>query len=754
LLAGLPSVESIALAGLDVSAAATLIDAAGVDLDPERAVRLTGGNPLFLHEVIREGPASPTIAEVIADRFHELDPDDLDVVDLAAAAGDQIDVALIASALDRSTADVLDSLERSESAGLVGPGAGPGRFAFVHDVFRSVRYASLTASRRLRMHSALAEALIRRAAGDSVSAELARHACLAGARFDPAVAADLALQAGNAAADATDYSEAVTHYRRALEVLDTTPGDHASLRVEVRIHLGASLVVLGDADGLTMLQDEAQRAARRGDPITLATALCAMTPLGGTTSSYRGDQLFRSLAETAIATLPASAETWRIKIRARLGTQLWFTREPGRGAEMVRSAARAARQLDDPVTLGQTLLSYRFCLETVDIDQRLACGHELIELGDRTGLGVFSLVGRQQLWWCYRELGDRDEMNRWFEAAAEWLHGPDVEQLSQAAAVALIDGDFERAERITAQIDHLWPAPIVGALYVKPLRLGIAICRGVQMPNLERLKRQHTGAEADYPPELVEPLLALHLARSGRILEAQQMLDQACRNGFPTMYAGRTGASPIAHWAETAAIVKDDAAGAMLAELLEPLAGRLVDCCIYLTDTIDRLRALIRLSSGNAAEACELASHAVAASRRRRAPIFLGRELVVLAAARQRLGASDAETAEALEEALAIGRRTGARIITQDAALFLSSPVGVSRRDDQLGLTPREREVLDHLAAGASNAQIANALGISAATVRKHLEHTYEKLGVSNRTAAAARMAAVRGAQATSGERG
>ena len=52
-------------------------------------------------------------------------------------------------------------------------------------------------------------------------------------------------------------------------------------------------------------------------------------------------------------------------------------------------------------------------------------------------------------------------------------------------------------------------------------------------------------------------------------------------------------------------------------------------------------------------------------------------------------------------------------------------------------LTPREREVLDWLARGKSNAQIAEILEISSATVSKHLEHIYPKLGVENRTAAA-----------------
>ena len=53
-------------------------------------------------------------------------------------------------------------------------------------------------------------------------------------------------------------------------------------------------------------------------------------------------------------------------------------------------------------------------------------------------------------------------------------------------------------------------------------------------------------------------------------------------------------------------------------------------------------------------------------------------------------------------------------------------------------LTLREREVLHWLARGKSNGEIAAILGISSATVGKHLEHIYPKLGVENRTAAAA----------------
>ncbi|WP_454652395.1 response regulator [Bradyrhizobium liaoningense] len=56
----------------------------------------------------------------------------------------------------------------------------------------------------------------------------------------------------------------------------------------------------------------------------------------------------------------------------------------------------------------------------------------------------------------------------------------------------------------------------------------------------------------------------------------------------------------------------------------------------------------------------------------------------------------------------------------------------------ELGLTTREGEVLAWLSKGKTNRDIAQILGLSPRTVDKHLEQIYAKLGVENRTAAAA----------------
>ncbi len=59
-------------------------------------------------------------------------------------------------------------------------------------------------------------------------------------------------------------------------------------------------------------------------------------------------------------------------------------------------------------------------------------------------------------------------------------------------------------------------------------------------------------------------------------------------------------------------------------------------------------------------------------------------------------------------------------------------------RDDPHALTPREEEVLEHIATGASNRAIAEVLFVSERTVKFHVSSILSKLGASNRTQAVA----------------
>lgn len=85
----------------------------------------------------------------------------------------------------------------------------------------------------------------------------------------------------------------------------------------------------------------------------------------------------------------------------------------------------------------------------------------------------------------------------------------------------------------------------------------------------------------------------------------------------------------------------------------------------------------------------------------------------------------------------AAGRRT----LSPDIAARLAEQVGRSGGAGEAGretLSRREVEILAALATGASNRELARRFVISLATVKTHLIHIYQKLGVENRTAAVA----------------
>jgi DNA-binding NarL/FixJ family response regulator len=72
--------------------------------------------------------------------------------------------------------------------------------------------------------------------------------------------------------------------------------------------------------------------------------------------------------------------------------------------------------------------------------------------------------------------------------------------------------------------------------------------------------------------------------------------------------------------------------------------------------------------------------------------------------------------------------------------------LGQRRRSGRPQLSPREWQVMTLVARGYDNAQIARTLRISVNTVRKHLEHVFERTGVRSRTAAVARLLPFTGA--------
>ena len=83
---------------------------------------------------------------------------------------------------------------------------------------------------------------------------------------------------------------------------------------------------------------------------------------------------------------------------------------------------------------------------------------------------------------------------------------------------------------------------------------------------------------------------------------------------------------------------------------------------------------------------------------------------------------------------LALGVALGIRATTPPPR-FAGNPQAVAA----LGISPRELAVLEQLAAGRSNKEIARVLGVSPNTIKTHVARLFEKLGAVRRTDAIAR---------------
>ena len=122
------------------------------------------------------------------------------------------------------------------------------------------------------------------------------------------------------------------------------------------------------------------------------------------------------------------------------------------------------------------------------------------------------------------------------------------------------------------------------------------------------------------------------------------------------------------------------------------------------------------------------------------ADLLLNLDLTVESARRRRIGISinrgirdfeprDIESLKALKPHIVAAHRVAVRLDE-----LAPAPPGVV---GGLPLTVRENQVLYWVSMGKTNGEVGEIIGAKPMTVKKHLEHIYDKLGVPNRTAAA-----------------
>ena len=115
-------------------------------------------------------------------------------------------------------------------------------------------------------------------------------------------------------------------------------------------------------------------------------------------------------------------------------------------------------------------------------------------------------------------------------------------------------------------------------------------------------------------------------------------------------------------------------------------------------------------------------------------PTYMARARAVGAANFLLMGFSQRELVTAIENAAAGKPVSGSGPYAKIAASMEPRDARATRDS---GLTPRESQVLSHVALGLSNDEIARSLQISVETVKEHVQNLLRKLAVSDRTQAA-----------------
>jgi two-component system, NarL family, nitrate/nitrite response regulator NarL len=98
--------------------------------------------------------------------------------------------------------------------------------------------------------------------------------------------------------------------------------------------------------------------------------------------------------------------------------------------------------------------------------------------------------------------------------------------------------------------------------------------------------------------------------------------------------------------------------------------------------------------------------------------------------------AKEARREQIVDSVLACAR--GETVVPSELASGLVSEIRMRAAHDAPALTEREREILRLIAEGKSLPEIAKQLFLGVTTVKTHVQHLYEKLGVSDRAAAVA----------------
>ena len=693
-------------------------------------LRVSAGNPFFALELARaaaEGaagapqgaqiPVPRSLRELLGKRVAGL-PVEVQSALLVVAAASQPTVSLVEAVLG-SRERTFDLLSEAVAARILE--VERGRLRFTHPLLASVVYGDADGGARRQAHAALAGVI-------SAVEERAWHLAFATDFPDAAVASVLddaaarALARGAPAA-AADFAE---------QALRLTPaGDGAAVARRTSVAADA-LWSAGETARARALMDELVPILGPGTERARAFRRLARAVAYQEGYVDALDLLERALAEVGDD----------LRLRAALERDIALgimnagdVRLAGPHAE---DAVAAAERLGDPELLADaraTRDSVRFFLgEGVPRDVG-ARARELAFDDEEPDAGF---LARTQVLACLLKWSDDfsrarsvlDALRRHFVEREE--EGPLVPVLFHLGELECWAGDLVAAEAfaraVEASATRLGPGLSSQSLYLSAL---VAAIRGDVAEAESAARRGLELAEGRDVRLIIRNLkvlgfLGLSVGDAGR---AQRWLgratDLAADHGWIDPGFSRHAADAI----EARVGIGDLEGAERDAVALEALGSRLDRPWALATGA--RSRALVAAARGDLTDAVSALDSALAVHQRLPEPLERGRTLLALGSAQRRLRRKRLAR-ETLAEATAAFESIPAPLWVERAR---SEAARIGGRTAVGGdLTEVERRIADLVAAGYSNAEVAQALVVSRKTVEWNLSNVYRKLGVRSRT--------------------
>ncbi len=363
---------NIDVAGLTEEETARLVAELAGDLEPGVTTALharTDGNPFFLIEYGRlardEGrrlgealqTVPPTVTAVVTRRIAQLPEPTATTLTAGAVIGREFSVDVLAQALGADELALLDLLQPAVDGDLLRD-VGGDHFRFGHALARDAAYASLTPSRRERLHAKIATIVEERPDAAPRAPEAARHWAAAGPRHvDRAWRA--AARAGALAMSAHAAEEAAAHLESALALQAQDPRGTARERYDLLLEYANACRWSTRRLEMHAASDEAVLLAGEfGDPTLVVRAATIPTYDALWPARVYGESNAEVIAvmRQTLAQLPVEDSPLRCRLLLALATESYYVARPQEIDRLVEEALGIARRVGDPELLAEALI--------------------------------------------------------------------------------------------------------------------------------------------------------------------------------------------------------------------------------------------------------------------------------------------------------------------------------------------------------------------------------------------------------------